>query len=66
MKNDKITNQTLSKLNLKRLYKLIKRKNIGNDFGAWSDTILEYNLQNKYKYPDIQFRPFLHNILKPK
>jgi lipopolysaccharide biosynthesis protein len=46
--NDEITNQTLSKLNLNRLYKLVKRKNIGNDFGAWSDIILAYDLQNKY------------------
>jgi len=46
--NDKITDEQLSELSLCNLYKLVKRKNIGNDFGAWSDTILEYELQDKY------------------
>jgi lipopolysaccharide biosynthesis protein len=48
MNNDEISDQELSKLNLCNVYKLVKRKNVGNDFGAWSDTILEYELQNQY------------------
>lgn len=43
-----ITNEELAKLNMSNITKVIKRKNIGNDFGAWSDAVLELDLQDKY------------------